>query len=359
MKKIIYLILISIILFSFYGCSCKSSKTYEIALVTDIGNIDDGSFNQYSWEGVKNYAYKNNKTYNYYRSGEDTDVSRTETIKTAIDKGAKIVVCPGYLFEEVVCKLQKEYKDIAFLLLDGEPNINKVYESASNTCSILYSEEQAGFYAGYAAIKEGYRNLGFLGGMAGPSVIRFGYGYIQGIDYAAKELNLGEKSVNVKYAYAGTFSPSSDVKTKMDGWYANKTEIVFSCGGGIYLSVTAAASDAEKKVIGVDVDQSKASATIITSAIKKLSWSVEASLDAFYKNNMKWDNTRSGKTLILGTKDDAVGLPTENDSWRFKKFTVEEYKTLYEKVKKDEIKVSSQTNSKPITSNKVVVDYNA
>lgn len=359
MKKIIYLILMCLVASTIYGCSCNNSKTYEIALVTDIGNIDDGSFNEYSWKGVKEFATENKKTYNYFRANEDTDDARTETIKTAIDKGAKVVVCPGYLFEEVVCKLQKEYPNIAFLILDGEPNINYKYETTNNTHCILYSEEEAGFYAGYAAVKEGFRKLGFLGGMAGPSVMRFGYGYIQGIDKAATELNLGTGSINVKYAYAGTFSPSSDVKTKMDGWYANGTEVVFSCGGGIYLSVTAAASEAGKKVIGVDVDQSSVSPTIITSAEKKLSLSVKQALEAFYKNNLKWDDTRAGKTAILGTKEDCVGLPTNTSSWRMTKFSIEEYLALYEKVKKGELVVSNKTDVKPAVSNRVVVNWEA
>jgi len=136
--------------------------------------------------------------------------------------------------------------------------------------NILYREEQAGYLAGYAAVMDGYTKLGFLGGMAVPAVVRYGYGYVQGADAAAQKLGLAPGSVEIKYWYSGVFAPNDDIKTKMSGWYTEGTEVVFACGGGIYLSATAAADAAGGKVIGVDVDQSAESPTIITSAMKDL-----------------------------------------------------------------------------------------
>ena len=210
----------------------------EIALVTDVGNIDDKSFNQGAWEGVVNYAEANGKAYDYFRPSEDSTVARVETISTAIEKGAKVVVCPGFLFEDAIWEVQSQNPDVQFLLLDGTPH-NADYSDftqTENVACILYQEEQAGFFAGYAAVKEGYRKLGFMGGIDVPAVIRFGYGFVQGANAAAVELGV-EKDVSVKYWYSGTFSPDDAIKTKAAGWYTDGTEVIFASGGGIYISI--------------------------------------------------------------------------------------------------------------------------
>lgn len=335
---------------------CGKNDTYEIALVTDVGNIDDKSFNQGTWEGVKAFAEANNITYNYYRPSEDSTEARVETMKTAIETGAKVVVCPGYLFEEAVYKIQKDYPEVQFLLIDGEPHDeNYSYETASNVHCILYQEEQAGYFAGYAAVKDGYTKLGFLGGMDVPAVIRYGYGFLQGANAAAKEMKV-EKDVTVKYWYAGGFAPTDEIKTKMEAWYADGTEVVFSCGGGIYLSATAAAEAANTKVIGVDVDQSAESETIITSAMKELKNSVVLSLEQLYKTeDHVWPTTLAGKTSTLGAADNCTGLPTAKDSWRLTKFTVEEYNELFEDVKSGKVKISNETKTRPDVA--ISVDY--
>ena len=333
----------------------KSSEgTYEIALVTDVGNIDDKSFNQGAWEGVVAYAEDNDVSYNYYRPSEDSTEARVETMKTAIDKGAKVVVCPGYLFEEAIYAVQKDYPQTQFLLLDGEPHdADYNYETASNVHCILYQEEQAGYFAGYAAVKEGYTELAFLGGMEVPAVQRYGFGYIQGADAAAKEDGV---QVNMKYWYSGSFSPSDDIMNKVSGWYTEGTEVVFACGGGIYLSATQAAEAADAKVIGVDVDQSAESDTIITSAMKELTTSVVLALGQLYDNNGTWPAELAGKTSTLGAADDCVGLPTAEASWRLEKYTVDEYTTLFEAVKAGDVAISNSVDAAPDTTN-VTVDF--
>ncbi len=353
MKKILSLVLVLCLVLSLGACAKKD--TYEIALVTDVGNIDDKSFNQGAWEGVVKYAEDAKKTYSYYRPSEDSTEARVETIKSAIDKGAKVVVCPGYLFEEAIYEVQDSYPNVMFLLLDGEPHDSNQpanYKTASNSHNILYKEEQAGYLAGYAAVKDGYRKLGFLGGMAVPAVIRYGYGFVQGANAAAEELGVAG-DVSIKYWYCGSFAPSDDIKTKMSGWYTDGTEVVFSCGGGIYLSCTAAAEAAGKKVIGVDVDQSAESATIITSAMKELANSVVLALTDLYKNNGTWPADLAGKTSTLGAADGCVGLPTA--TWSMKNFTVGMYNDLFEKVKNGTIAISNSTEAAPAVS--IAVDY--
>lgn len=342
------------------SASPASDGTYEIALVTDVGNIDDKSFNEGAWNGVKEYAENNGITYAYYRPSEDSTEAREETIKSAISKGAKVIVCPGYLFEEAVYDMQTAYSDVEFLLLDGQPHTadDNTPNATANTHSILYKEEQAGYLAGYAAVMDGYRKLGFLGGMSVPAVVRYGYGYIQGADAAAAELGLKPGDVEMNYWYSGVFSPSDDIKTKMDGWYTGGTEVIFSCGGGIYLSCVAAAEAAGGKVIGVDVDQSAESEVIITSAMKALSHSVVLALTSLYDNGGTWNADYAGKTAVLGAAEDCIGLPTADGSWRLKHFTVDQYNALYAKLKDGTIVVDNSSDSTvtPVT-NIVSVDY--
>lgn len=349
-KKILSLVLILALAVSVGACAAKES-TYDIALVTDVGNIDDKSFNESAWNGVKEYSEANKITYAYYRPSEDSTAARVETIKTAIDKGAKTVVCPGFLFETAIYEVQDLYPNVNFLLLDGEPHTvdYATYKTASNVHCILYKEEQAGYLAGYAAVMDGFTKLGFLGGMDVPAVVRYGFGYVQGADAAAKVKGLAKDSVEIKYWYCGGFGPTDDIKTKMSGWYTEGTEVVFACGGGIYLSATAAAEAAGKKVIGVDKDQSFESETIITSAMKDLTTSVKLALASLYENDGKWDAAHSGKTAVLGAAENCVGLPTASGSWRLTKWTVAEYEALFAKLVDESIVVSDAIDAAPAT----------
>ena len=353
MKKLLSALLVVAMLLM--GAAAFAEDTFEIALVTDVGNIDDQSFNQSAWEGVVEFAEANGYTKAYYRPSEDSTTARMESIKTAVEKGAKVIVCPGYLFEEAIYNVQDEYPEVNFLLLDGEPHNADYsdYKTGSNVHNILYQEEQAGYLAGYAAVKDGYTKLGFLGGMAVPAVIRYGYGFVQGADAAAAEMN---EQIEIKYWYCGAFSPSDDIKVKMSGWYSEGTEVVFSCGGGIYLSACAAAEEASAKVIGVDVDQYYVSDTVITSAMKELKHSVVLALTDLYANDCVWPEAYAGTTATLGAADNCVGLPTADTSWRLNNFTVEEYEQLFEAIKSGEIVVSNDTTEAPAVTNSTV-DY--
>ncbi len=367
MKKLISLLLVLCMLFALAACSSTEEKTeapaeeaasdtYEIALVTDVGNIDDKSFNEGTWNGVVEYSEANSKTYAYYRPSEDSTEARVETIGTAIDKGAKTVVCPGYLFEEAIFQIQDKYPDVNFLLLDGEPHdADYNYKTGANVHCILYKEEQAGYLAGYAAVKDGYTKLGFLGGMAVPAVIRYGYGFVQGADAAAAEMGV---DVEIKYWYSGSFAPSDDIQVKMSGWYTEGTEIVFACGGGIYLSAVSAATSANGKVIGVDVDQYAESDLIVTSAMKELAASTVLALTSLYENGGSWDADHAGVTATLGAAEGCVGLPTAETSWRLEKYTVAEYEELFQKLVAGEIVVdnTSDVENPPATTN-TTVDY--
>jgi basic membrane protein A len=203
-------------------------------------------------------------------------------------------------------------------------------------------------------VKEGYTKLGFLGGMAVPAVVRYGYGFVQGANDAAKEMG-NVKDIQIKYWYCDSFAPSDDIKTKMSGWYTEGTEVVFACGGGIYLSAVGAAEEAKAKVIGVDVDQSAESELIITSAMKELKQSVVVALTALFDNGGTWPAEYAGTELKLGAAQDCVGLPTAEGSWRLANYTVDQYNELFAKVKDGSVAISSDIANPPAAD--IAVDY--
>lgn len=318
------------------GSSGTAGNGFEIALITDKGNIDDKSFNQGSWEGVVAFAKENKISHKYYKPEEASDAGYLAAIDLAVTGGAKVVVTPGYLFEVPVFEAQTKYPDVKFILLDGKPHTAdlKTYDTKGNVASVMYAEEQSGYLAGYAAVKDGMTKLGFMGGMAVPAVQAFGYGYLQGAEAAATELGLADSSISVLYHYTGDFAENDTNKAATKAMYQEGTEVVFACGGSVGKSVMSAAKEAGKKVIGVDVDQRYDSVTVITSATKGLGASVIQVLKSIYKDN-SW-STYAGKTTTFNASNDGVGLPTivigkkdANAFDRFKSFTKQNYDTVY------------------------------
>ena len=143
----------------------------------------------------------------------------------------------------------------------------------------------------------------------------------------------------------------------MSGWFTEGTEIVFSCGGKIYLSAVAAADEAGAKIIGVDVDQSAESECIVTSAMKELATSTILALEALYANNGAWPADYAGVTAKLGAAQDCVGLPTAEASWRFATFTLEEYTALFEGVKSGAVAIDASSDPEVKPAVDIAVDY--
>ncbi|MBU5256667.1 BMP family lipoprotein [Tissierella praeacuta] len=334
----------------------KSSKGHEIALITDKGNIDDKSFNQGSWEGVIAFAKAEGISHTYIKPEEASDAGYLAAIDLAVTGGAKVIVTPGFLFEVPVYEAQTKYPDVKFILLDGTPHTAdyKTFETKENVASILYSEEQSGYLAGYAAVMDGMTNLGFMGGMAVPAVQAFGYGYLQGAEDAAKELGLDDGAIKAMYHYTGNFEENDTNKATAKTMYQEGTQVIFACGGAVGKSVMSAANEAGAKVIGVDVDQRYDSETVITSATKGLAASVISVLESIYKTN-DWEKF-GGQTVYFNAANDGVGLPTtvigdaNADAFdRFESFSKEEYEKVFAKLVdgsvtvKREIPVAAET----------------
>ena len=339
MKKILAMLLAMAMAFSLAACGGKkgaddipdnmTSKDgkYEVAFVTDVGQLKDKSFNQGTWDGVKLYASEHSLSYKYYQpaNGDNaTDDDRYNAMKQAAEGGAKVIVCAGFLQEAALAKAAEEFPDAHFVFIDNNhPVVGSDGNPLKNVASVEFQEEQAGYLAGYAVVKEGYVKLGFSGGGGGsnPACCRYGYGYVQGANDAAKELGV-QVDMLYSWEYGASYSASSELQSMIAGWYNEGTELVFACGGSMFNSITAAAAAAanEGAVIGVDVDQSGDSDTVITSAMKGIGAAAQQAIGKSYDG--KWDEIGGG-VLKLGAKDDAVGLPTA--TWSLENYSVEEY----------------------------------
>lgn len=360
MKKILSVLLV---LAALLAMATSAALAAEIALVTDVGTIDDESFNQACWEGVKAYAEANGKTYQYYQPGADSTDERLNSIDLAVSEGAKVVVCPGYLFGETVAQAQELYPDVDFIAVDVSAGDLGGVDAQQNLYCAVFGEEQAGYLAGYAVVKDGYTKLGFLGGMAVPAVQRYGYGFVQGANAAAVELGT---PIEINYTYGGQFFGDANITAKMEGWYTTGTEIVFACGGGIFTSAAEAAKKVNAKVIGVDVDQAGiidgayGEGMTVTSAMKGLAPATIDTLTDIVLNG-NWDKyVGKIETLGLVSGDDPtlnyVQIPMESTQWAEGKFTQEDYKALVKAMFDGTVKVSNDTSAMPTVTNVTLDD---
>ena len=406
MKKILALLLVLAMALSLVACGGKTEApaaeapaaeapaaeapaaeaaiTDKVAMVTDYGDITDQSFNQTTWEAVQKFSADNGVECKYYKPTSNDTAGRVASVELAIAEGYNVIVMPGYAFGGTIAEVSGEYPDVKFIALDvsagdlleggvalkGEQydynpdNWNLTdYVYMDNVYSAVYKEELSGYMAGYATVKLGYTKLGFLGGMAVPAVMRFGYGWVQGADAAAKELGV---DVEMKYAYGNQFFGDADITAVMDAWYSEGTEAVFACGGGIYTSAAEAAKKVGGKVIGVDVDQSGiidsqyGEGMTITSAMKGLApTTIDTLTDVIV--NSKWaDYAGKIDTLGLVSADpeaNYVQIPMGTTQFADGKFTVEDYKALVKDMYEGTVTVSNDISAAEPTAENVTIDF--
>ena len=391
MKKILALLLVLVMTLSLVACGGEkpaenkgaeageneaTNTEYKIAMVTDYGDITDQSFNQTTWEAVVKFGEDNGVAYKYYKPTSNDTAGRVASVELAIAEGYNVIVMPGYAFGGTVAEVSANYPDVKFIALDvakgdlleggvalkGESydynpdNWNLTdYVYMDNVYCAIYQEELAGYMAGYAAVKLGYTELGFLGGMAVPAVIRYGYGFVQGADAAAAELGI---NINIKYAYGNQFFGDADITAVMDTWYAGGTQIVFACGGGIYTSAAEAAKKVGGKIIGVDTDQKPiidgayGEGMTVTSAMKGLApTTIDTLTDVVVNGN--WANY-AGKIDNLGLISEdptanyvQLGVTLYEDG----KFTEADYAALVKGMFDGTIVVSNDIAAEPAVTN--------
>ena len=381
MKRFLAIVLALAMVFALCACGGNNdpkatdkpdTAAYKVAMITDYGDITDQSFNQTTYEACKAYCDTNNVDFKYYKPTADNTAARIEMVDQAVADGYNVIVMPGYAFAGTIAVCQDTYKDVKFIGLDVSEydlydsfynhddtgartdllDANNPEHINKNVYCAVYQEELCGYMAGYAAVKLGYTKLGFLGGMAVPAVIRYGYGFVQGANAAAVEL---DTKIEINYVYGGQFSGDADITAKMDTWYAAGTEVVFACGGGIFTSAAEAAAKVDGKVIGVDVDQKGiidggyGDGMTVTSAMKGLAATVNTMLTEVFAGN--WDNY-GGKIETLGLvgenpTDNYVQIPMDSTQWADGKFTQDDYKALVASMFKGDITVSNDTAAMP------------
>ena len=353
----------------------QTKVEYKVAMITDYGDITDQSFNQTTYEACKAFAEDNSIEFSYFRPAGDNTADRVAMIEKAVDEGFNVIVMPGYAFGGAIVEAAPEFPDVKFIALDvaagdlletavakaGETydytpenwDLNK-YVDMSNVYCAVYQEELCGYMAGYAAVKLGYKNLGFLGGMSVPAVVRYGYGFVQGVDAAAADMGLTDVKVN--YIYGGQFFGDADITAVMDTWYQGGTEVVFACGGGIYTSAVDAAKKVGAKVIGVDVDQAGVIAKYagvdgmtVTSAMKGLYPATYDTLtDVIVNGNWeKYVGKIETLGLVSGTDPEAnyVQIPMGDGTQWPDSFTQDDYKAMVKDMFDGKITVSNNTSS--------------
>ena len=323
---------------------------YQVAFITDVGQLKDKSFNQGTYDGVKLYAANNGKSYKYYQPANGdaaTDDDRIDAMKMACENGAEIVVAAGFMQAGALETAAKEYPNVHFVFIDGW-NMG-----LDNVAGIAFDEHQSGYLAGYAAVMEGYTKLGFMGGGGGtnPACQRFGYGFAQGADAAAAKKGV-KIEMNYSWAYGASFSASPELQAMATGWYQNGTEVIFACGGSMFASVAAAADAEDTKVVGVDVDQSAESATVITSAMKGLADATVWAITKHYED--KWADIGNNLTS-LGAKDNAVGLPTA--TWSLANWSVADYEALFADIVAGTVAISDELVLAPENTDNMTVNY--
>ena len=395
MKKLLAVLLAAIMVFALAACGgekedntsapegssseAPTNTDYKVAMITDYGDITDESFNQTTYEACKAFCDENKVGFSYFKPAGDSTADRVAMIDKAVAEGYNVIVMPGYAFGGAIFEAAPKYADVKFIALDvgkgdiletavqakGEkysyaPDDYKLedYADLKNVYCAIYQEELCGYMAGYAAVKLGYEKLGFLGGMAVPAVVRYGYGFVQGVDAAAKEL---DKNVDLNYVYGGVFAGDPDITAVMDTWYKNGTEVVFACGGGIYTSAAEAAKKAGGKVIGVDVDQAAiidgkyGEGITVTSAMKGLYPATYDTLKAVILDGKWADYAGKIETLGLVSGDDVeanyVQIPVKSTQFEDGKFTKDDYAKLVKDMFDGKIKVSNDISKMPAVTN--------
>ena len=311
MKKVLKIVLAVALLLTavagFAACSSEEEDTgIQVALLTHSPETvrDDGSFNEGAWNGISNFLTSQGLPltdgvhWQFFSPHAADDAVRLDLIEQAINWGADVLVLPGWQWANAATEAQTVFEDAVFIILDEVPA-----ELNSNTIAVTFAEEAAGFLAGYAAVRDGFTELGFMGGISVAPVVRFGHGFLQGAEHAANQMGLEQGAITIMYHYLMQFHPGPEVVTAAGTWFVAGTEIIFAAAGGAGSSVMTAAEANNGFVIGVDSDQSHLSPTVVISAVKALNYAVYDILTAVAN-----DTFQGGRHIVYDASLNGVGL---------------------------------------------------
>lgn len=328
-------------------CACKDSEEEaepvriegcEVSMISDDKEIKQGSLAETTWASIQKCAAKNSLGCKHYEPEKPEKKSYMDTIDKAVEEGAKLIVLPGGSFEVTAYEAQKKYKDIYFLLLDGIPHSEKnSYKTGEKTIGIVFAEEEAGYLAGYSAVKEGYTKLGFIGAKKIPAIKRYGYGFVQGADDAASE---SKTKVKVNYKY---MKEPDEVKPLADEWYGDGIQVIFPCGGVIYNSVIHSADENNGKMIGTEAGMGHLSESVIVSAVKNVDEAVENVVDGYAD-----DRFTGGTAFNYAVKNNGIML--DMASARFNVFNEEQYEHVFEALKNGRVELKKDKEVESVGS---------
>lgn len=341
MKKLWMLLLCVVIIFGLSACggdkeeeTSVSDYTYEIGFLTassDI-SIDDGDRIETAWNGVRQFAEENGKTYKYYESESAKPSAQVDRVGDAVQEGVKYIVAAGPEVKEGIAEAQKKYKDVKFIYLDGSLD-----EIEDNCVTVRFNPLQAGFLAGYSAVLEGIDNIGYLAEGKSAESVAYGYGFLQGANEAASRFS---RYAIVHYKYGSADADESEMKKTVKTWFDGGADAVFTYGGRVFETAKAVAEDADKLVIASNVSR-EYSETVITSARKCYEEVVEEQLKAAYNGTFQ-----GGKPLYMAAKNNGIGLDMKHS--KFQRFTKDQYQDIYKELAKGNVKVLSAKDAKSV-----------
>lgn len=331
-KKAVCLCFAAAVLFGLGGCGKEKEPPVTIAVVTDGESVDDLGVNQAIWQAVQAYGETSGEQTGYYIPEDESGAAVEQAMDEAVEKGAEVIICHGEAAEAAVYEAQREYRDVRFLMFDGEPHAEKSERATlrGNTRCILFENEEAGFLAGYAAVKEGYTSLAYYGGADEERAKEYGAGFLQGAQTAASEMELEKGAVRIQYEERGTDAVSPEFLTEVQQKYQNGCEAVFTDGGSFEPIVRKAAETTGGKVIGIVTDESQKSTAAVISAENKYEEILTEELE-----KIKNEEFKGGKTTVLGIQEDAVGLTT--DTSQMQNFNEEQNQKITKQFKTNKI----------------------
>ena len=289
---------------------------YEIAFITDDGLINDKGVCEAVWNSVTDFGATRGISHKYYKATEAKANAVKEVLDTAVNKGAKVVIVDSTKIANIILKLQDEYKDINFITIntDAYNPENGDILIKDNTVALTYATEQAGYMAGYAAVKEGYTQLGCMVEDQSKQMVNFQYGFAKGANRAAKE---NGETVTLKCVAFDMNNPREEASKKAAKWYQEIIE---------------QAETYEGTVIGGITDKGEVSDTVAISAVEDINSTLQETLQQYVDGKFP-----GGEVKEYGVAEDAVLLDYKNS--RLKNFIVDQYNALYEQLKDGEVKV--------------------
>lgn len=329
-KKLLSLSLVTILAGSMLvGCSPSKDSgeagkkdQLKVTMITDVGGVNDQSFNQSAWEGLQKAEKELGVKGNYIESKQESDYATN--VETAIDQGADLVIGVGFKLEKAIGEAAKAYPDEKFALIDAD------FEGKppANVESIMFNAQESSYLVGLVAGKMTETNkVGFVGGMEGPLIESFQVGYEAGVKAAKPD-------AEVVVQYANNFADPAKGKSITNQMISNGVDIVFHAAGDTGNGVIEAAKEAGKKAIGVDRDQNNvAPETVITSAIKRVDVGVFNTVKSLVDGTFK-----GGTVVTYGLNENGVGI-AETTKEDVGPDIIEFVNQQGEKIKSGEIKV--------------------